>query len=294
MAFIHSIKSSFCCKDWQQIWRLNFLIICIPFILNGCGIPTMTGLIDGLNQQTDVELVCDGSSSFLLLLDSMLSNKPDNVKLLLNNTKAYSAYVQVMSECGHPERSEVLSEKAKEYGLRLLREKTGIIKSDSLEMISEKLHKSDKGDVPALFWGAYGWARWISYQQGSPAAVIDLPKIEMIMKRVVELDENFYNGGAHLFLGIYYTLKPAIYGGDPEASLFHFEKALSISTRRFLPVLVAHADSYAKMVFDRELYQKLLEEVLVFDISTAPDLTLSNIIAQKQARKLLNEIDEYF
>lgn len=254
----------------------------------------MSGVVEGINQQTDLELVCDGSASYLLLLDSLLVGKPDNTTLLINSTKAYSAYVMAIPECGRPERSAILSEKSREYGLRLLRIKNGINRADSLDVMSEKLGSSGKGDVEALFWGAYGWANWISYQQGSPAAVIDLPKIEMIMKKVVELDGTFYNGGAHLFLGIYYSLKPAIYGGDPDASRNHFEKALTISHRRFLPVQVAFANNYAKMVFDRELYEHLLKEVLTFDISTAPDMTLGNVVAQKQAKKLLEGIDDYF
>jgi hypothetical protein len=277
-------------------WTSRFLFPSIVFliILGGCGFPTMAGLVEGLNQQTDLELVCDGSSSYLLLLDSLLFEDPDDISLLVNTTKAYSAYVMVMPECGRPERSTILSEKARKYGLRLLRETTGIEQTDTLDEITDKLEASGRKEVEALFWGAYGWAKWISFQQGAPAAVIDLPKVEMIMKRVVELDGNFYNGGAHLFLGIYYTLKPAIYGGAPEASRSHFEKALAISGNRFLPIQVAYANSYAKMVFDRELHQKLLEEVLSFDISTAPAITLSNLVAQKQARKLLEEIDDYF
>ncbi|MCK4837722.1 MAG: hypothetical protein KAS94_02910, partial [Desulfobulbaceae bacterium] len=182
----------------------------------------------------------------------------------------------------------------RKYGLRLLLDTTGIKQTDTIDEISDKLQASDRDSVEALFWGAYGWANWISFQQGAPAAVIDLPKVEMIMKRVVDLDETFYNGGAHLFLGIYYTLKPAIYGGDPDASRSHFKKALAISDNRFLPIQVAYANNYAKMVFDRQLHAKLLEEVLSFDLGTAPSLTLSNLVAQKQARKLLSEIDDYF
>lgn len=275
---------------------VRFLLpsVLLLLLLGGCGFPTMAGLVEGLNQQTDLELVCDGSSSYLLLLDSLLFENPDDIALLINTTKAYSAYVMVMPECGRPERSAVLSEKSQKYGLRLLREATGIRRTDSLDKLADKLEASDKDKVAALFWGAYGWAKWISFQQGAPAAVIDLPKVEMIMKRVVALDETFYNGGAHLFLGIYYTLKPAIYGGDPEASRSHFERALAISSNRFLPIQVAYANNYAKMVFDRQLHEKLLEEVLTFDLATAPALTLSNIVARRQAQKLLSEIDDYF
>ena len=73
-----------------------------------------------------------------------------------------------------------------------------------------------------------------------------------------------------------------------------FEKALTISDRRFLPVQVAFASTYAKMAFNRELYENLLKEVIAFDISTAPELTLSNVTARKQAARLLEETDEYF
>lgn len=255
----------------------------------------MSGLIEGLNQQTDLELVCDGASSYLLLLESLLAENPHDKSLLLNTTKAYNAYTLVTDACGRPERAAILSEKAKEYGLRLLLAETDIKPGDSLDELMTKLQKNTtRGEVEALFWGTYGWANWISYQQGAPAALIALPKVETIMKRVVALDETFYNGGAHLFLGIYYALKPALYGGDPDASRHHFERALAISRHQFLPIQVAFARTYAKMVFDRDLYVKMLEEALAFDISSAPPQTLNNVVAQKQARKLMAEIDNYF
>lgn len=288
-----AIKAS----HWQQFIRtsrLIFLAIILGPILYGCGLPTMSGLVEGLNQQTDLELVCDGAPSYLLLLDSLLAEDPTDLSLLVNATKAYSAYLMVMTECDRPDRSVGLSEKARNYGLRLLDESSGVKQSDTLDTITEKLRKIGKDKVESLFWGAYGWAKWISYQQGSPAAVIDLPKVEIIMNRIVALDESFYNGGAHTFLGIYHSLKPAIYGGRPDVSRSHFEKALTISGRRFLPIQVAYAQNYAKMVFNRGIYQKLLEEVLQFDLATAPSLTLSNLVAQKQARRLLNTIDDYF
>jgi len=281
-------------EPFKSSRRLVSIISLTLFLAAGCGFPTISNLVEGLNHQNDLELVCDGSSSYLLLLDSLLARDPDDLNLLINSTKAYSAYVIVTTECGRPERSAVLSRTGRAYGLRLLRESGGINRSDNLEEISRKLRDTGRRKVEALFWGAYSWAQWINYQHGAPAAVIDLPKVELIMKRVVELDETFYNGGAHLFLGIYHALKPEIYGGDPVASRRHFDKALEISGRRFLPVQVAYAEHYARMVQDRQLFENLLAEVLAFDIFTVPDTTLSNLIAQKQAVKLLAEIDQYF
>jgi len=271
---------------------LGYLLLL--FLTGGCGIPSFSGMIDGLNRQDDLQLVCDGAPSYLLMLDSIVASSPDDTKMLLNATKAYNAYTMAMAECGNQERAGDLSKKARQHGLALLHEETGIDQKMSLDQLAVTLASKDRDAVPALFWGAYGWATWVSYQQGAPAAVIDLPKIELIMQRVLELDETYYNGGAHLFLGIYYSLKPEIYGGKPATSRQHFERALTINNRLFLPVQVAFAKTYAKMVFDRELHEDLLNEVLAFDISTAPELTLSNVAAKKQAARLLEEIDEYF
>ena len=102
------------------------IILFLLLFTGGCGIPSMSGIVDGLNRQTDLELVCDGAPSYLLMLDSMISSNPDDVSLLLNGTKAYSAYASVMPECGKPHRAAKLSEKARKYGIRLLEEATDV------------------------------------------------------------------------------------------------------------------------------------------------------------------------
>ena len=56
---------------------------------------------------------------------------------------------------------------------------------------------------------------------------------------------------------------------------------------------VFYAESYARMIFDRELHDRLLTEVLSAD-PQAPGLTLMNTIAQEQARALMESADDYF
>lgn len=284
-------------RPGRKVWRglLTFTIsLALLIFTGGCGLPTISGIVDGLNYQTDLELVCDGAPSYLLMLDSMISKDPGDISLLQNGTKAYSAYAAVMPECGKPQRAATLSEKAKKYGLALLGETTGIKQDQTIEELDRILKTNDSGEVEYLFWGAYGWATWIKYQQGAPAAIIDVPSVVQIMNRVIEIDETVFNGGAHIFLGVFHAIKPAAYGGKPELSRSHFEKALTIAHRRFLPAQVAYAEIYAKLMFDRELYEKLLREVIAFEITSAPDLTLNNLVAKRQAHRLLAEIDEYF
>lgn len=285
---------------FKRTWGLTALLAMIAVLSQGCAsllIPPMVGpVVKNLNRQADLELVCDGAASYLLMLDSLLVSDPGNTGLLLHGTQAYTAYASIMPECGRPERAPVLGERARAYGLRLLGTHKGLGGADQIPLagFNEALQGVGPGEVEKLFWSGYGWATWIGFSKGAPAAVADLPKVEELMLRVLTLDEGFYHGGAHLFLGIYYGSRPAMLGGRPEVSRDHFERALALGERRFLATLVAYAEHYARQTFDRELYVRLLEEALAFDLASAPDLTLPNVLAQRRARKLLAQADEFF
>lgn len=291
MQKMRRIATNFRLSNDVGTW-LTFLLLL--FYATGCSPLNLASLAANLNRQTDLDLICEGAPAYLLMLDSLVAGDPDNPKLLLGGVQAYTSYAGAIKECDHPERAAAMGVKARYYGLALLREETGITSELSFPELAATLAKTDKNKVGPLFWGGYGWALWVSQQDGSPAALAELPKVELIMERVVALDDTYSRGGAHLFLGIYNGARPTLYGGNPELARQHFEKALAINDRAFLPVQMAMAEYYAKPLFDRELYQKLLEEVLAFDPATAPELTLSNLVAQRQARRLLAKIDESF
>ena len=73
-----------------------------------------------------------------------------------------------------------------------------------------------------------------------------------------------------------------------KGKLADFERAIRYSDGRDLIVQVEFARQYARLVFDQELHDRLLREVLAAD-PNQPGLTLSNILAQQQARELLDE-----
>lgn len=272
----------------------GLIFLLLLFFATGCAPLNLTTLTANLNRQTDLDLVCEGAPAYLLMLDSLAVGDPDNPKMLLGGVQAYTSYAGAVKECDHPERAVAMGVKARYYGLALLREATGITPESSFPELEAKLAKSDRSKITPLFWGAYGWALAISQQGGSPASLAELPKIELVMERVLALDDTSFQGGAHLFLGIYHGSRPPLYGGKPELARQHFEEALVINQRSYLPIQVAYAEYSAKPLFDRELYQKLLEEVLAFDLARAPEFTLSNLVAQRQARRLLAKIDESF
>ena len=273
---------------------LNALFIVLILSINtGCtSIITNVAIspaVSNLQRQSDVELVCEGASSYLLMIDSMIAANPSNRSLLLTGTQAYSGTIAALQSCSaDSQRIETLSEKAKDYGVRLL-SNTLPENNLSVDALGRALAHVKPNNSKYLFWGAFGWLTWVQQQQGSPAAMADLIIIEKLMATVLELDETIEKGSPHIFFGALWGSKPALIGGDLEKSRTHFERALELSNRTFLLTQITYAETYSRMAFDKEHHDSLLQEVLEFPLEEAPESILTNQIAKRKAQKLLDE-----
>lgn len=279
----------------------TLLLCCLAsLLLGGCAntviIAFMEPTMERLQFQDDVDLVCEGAASYLLMLDSMVVGDPDNKALRLKATQSYVAYAAALDACARPERAAEVSEKSRTHGLALLRRQPGLAEIEELplEALGKRLAGLGKSEAAPLFWGAVGWAAWIQRQEGSASSMAEILRVEKIMGRVIELDPAFEHGGAHLFLGAYHGAKPAMLGGRPEESRAHFEEALRLGGRAFLPVQVTYAETWCRTMFERERYVELLTEVLAFPLESQPEMTLINQVAKRRAARLLKEVDLYF
>ena len=274
---------------------LSTLVLCSMLLLSGCTSLLTTTIIKptvgNLQHQQDVELVCEGAAAYLLMIDSLIEGNPTNRELLLLGSQSYSGTMAALESCGaSSDRLQALGNKARQYGRQLL---LTILPPDFDQLppaeLDRVLASTPPRNAPYLFWGTYGWLAWVTQQQGSPAAMADLVSIEALMAAILELDETVENGGAHLFFGVLYGAKPHMVGGDPDRSRHHFERALELSERSLLLVQVSYAQTYARQTFDQHLHDNLLHEVLTFAVETRPEHRLINEIAQKRARRLLDE-----
>ncbi len=279
----------------------SLLLSLLPIVLAGCAGMVMsaaTGLADNLASailnQDDPETVKEGAPAYLLLVDGLIQENPNDVKLLLVGAKLYSAYAGAFVE--EKERAQRLAGRARDYGTRALcNQRKEVCKqlTGPYDAFVPVLASLTLDDVPALYtWGS-SLAGWIQARSDDWNAIAELPRVEASMRRVVELDEGFDNGGAHLYLGVLSTLRPPALGGKPEEGRAHFERAIALSGGRDLMAKVQFAKHYARLVFDRKLHDRLLQEVLDAD-AVAPRRTLVNTLAKKQARQLLATADEYF
>jgi hypothetical protein len=198
-----------------------------------------------------------------------------------------------MSECGLPEdRVVAVAEKGRLYGTRLISRYLPISPGAEAGALEDSLSRMYTPQIPDLFWGSLAWLNWIQVQKGAPAAMADLVIVEKIMQKLLELDDTYQAGSSHLFFGAYYATRPAMFGGDPEKSRNHFEKALKLSNRKFLLIQTTYAETLARQTFDQDLHDRLLQEVIDYPTDSAPEYALSNQIAKRKARRLLD--DEYF
>jgi len=124
--------------------------------------------------------------------------------------------------------------------------------------------------------------------------VAELPRVEALMRRALSLDETYYYGGPHIFMGILYASRPQVAGGSLELSRQHFLKAIEIGQGKFLMAYVYYADSYARKALDQELFVSVLNKVRETPADTVPELTLLNTVARNKAEVLLGKTEEYF
>ncbi len=246
-------------------------------------------------RQSDVVLVRQGIPSYLMLIDGMLRSYPENRDLLLAGAQAYASYASVLED-DEEERAAYLSEKAKQYALKALEWTPpfeGVL-GKPLEVFQERLGQTEKKHVPTLFWVGNIWAGWIAAGSEGPAAMADLPWVEALMDRALQLDPGFYYGGSHLFKAILLSARPEQFGGNLKKAEEHFKKAMDYGQGKFLMTDVYYAEYYARQTLNRELFVSTLKRVLETSPKIEPDLTLSNTLAQRKARKLLARVDEFF
>ncbi|NWF93203.1 MAG: hypothetical protein HXY46_09815 [Syntrophaceae bacterium] len=246
-------------------------------------------------RQSDLRMIREGMPAYLMLMDGMVEAWPENEQLLIAAAQSYSSYASIFVEDQDGEYAKSLFGKARDYALRSL-ERRGLKKplESTLEEFEKGVRDLGKRDVPYLFWGATCWANWIRLSLESMEALAQLPKVEAMMRRVLEIDEGFYFGGPHLFMGIWFSSRPKIAGGDLKKSREHFLKALELGEGKFLMAYVYYADHYARQALDRDLFTSTLRKVLETPAEISPDLILLNTLAKKKAKELLDRVEEYF
>jgi tetratricopeptide (TPR) repeat protein len=274
------------------------IILATGLLASGCSSMLTSSLGDSISgaiaNQNDPETVRAGMPTFMLLIDGLINDDPEDQNLLIAGSRLYSTYAAVFVD--EPERAKKMADRALDYAARALCQNRPRIcelsKGSYLELLPE-IKKTDDGDINALYAYALSWALWIQTHSSDWGAVADLPKVEALLDQVIALKPEYLQGEPWLYLGIIRSQLPPALGGKPEKGAEAFEKAIALSNGHNLMAKVEYARGYARLMFDRELHDHLLNEVLAAD-PEVPGATLSNTLAQRQAKELLQSAADYF
>lgn len=231
--------------------------------------------------------------SYLLAVDALLPDS-DSAALYRSAAAMNSSYASQFATS--PEQKRRLADKAWRYAQQaacLEDEDWCALVTLSQGDLILLLAVAEEEDLPLLYNVGSVWATWIESHSDDWNAIAKLGQIQLLMERVVQLKDDYEQGNAHLYLGVIATLVPPALGGKADVGQQHFERAIQIAQHKNLMAQVLYAERYARLVFDRELHDRLLQEVLAAD-SEAEGFTLSNTLAQDKARLLVKSADQYF
>jgi hypothetical protein len=253
----------------------------------------MKEVASAVNRQSDVALVRQGLPSYLMLLDGLIQKYPENPDLLLAGAQVCGSYAALLEE---EERAVALYARSRQYALRALERHPALtgFQGAPLESFQNNLRGLGKKDVPLLFGAGSAWGGWIAHAGDGVEAMAELPWVEALMEQVLQVDPDYYYGGAHLFKGILLSARPEQYGGNLTKAREHFQEARRIGQGKFLMTEVYYAQYYARQRLDRDLFETTLKKVLATPPDQDPDLTLVNTLARQKAGALLEQTDEFF
>ncbi len=253
-----------------------------------------SSLSTAILNQDDPELVRDGAPAYLLMLDSFVAGSPDNEAALSAAAKLYAAYGVVFVD--DPNRARKLTLRARSYGQRSLcvadKRACGIWELAFDDFVAA-LQVLNEKDVAALYTFGVSWIAYIQAHSEDWAALAKLPQVRATMVRVQEIDPQYEQSNVEHFLAVLSTIRPPALGGDFEAGIAHYQRAMALSGGKDLSIKVDFAKYYARTLYDRELHDQLLNEVLSAD-PVRDGFTLFNTLAQKEAQELLDSADDYF
>lgn len=274
-----------------SVWVVLVSLLLLP----GCGVSRIgPALTSSLLDQPDPQLVADGAPSYLLVTDALIAADPDDAERLSQGALLYSFYGATF--VADETRSRTLAARARGYAERALCEENELwcgLTRVPLDQFERRLGAIDADELPLLYSASVSWLYDIKSNSGDWAALADLPKVELLLSRLLAIDETYEHGSLHFYLGLLKTLRPQSLGGDPDGGRDHLLRAIEISAGRDLGFRVELAASYARLIYDRELHDKTLQEVLAADVE-APGLTLSNVLAKRRAAALLQSANDYF
>jgi hypothetical protein len=258
--------------------------------------PLIDNGVAAMNRETDLELARASIPANLKMIEALLLADPANAAYRVQAAMGFYGYALGFVEEDDPDRAVALYQRARDHAVVAL-DRAGMTRAtlmgDPAEL-QQALATLDVTAVPALFWTASTWGKWIELRLDDPARLAELPHVEALMRRVLELDEAYYYGSAHIFFGVYYGGRAPMFGGDFVRAAKHFDRAAELGQNQLQWVEVYRARYLLRQMGERAAFHATLSRVLGAPASADPELNLANALAKQQAADLLAREEDLF
>lgn len=265
-------------------------------IVSACSVGNLPGnLSRSMMNQDDPAIVEAGAPAYLLLLDALILTYPDDEDFLLAGARLYGAYAGVFAR--DPAQAKRMADKAMNYARRALCEydedACTLLDGPQDQILPTLQDDYDEDDIAVFYAMATAWAGWIQANTDDWNAIAQLGKVRILMEWVANIDPAYDNATVQVYLGVLETQLPPSLGGKPEVGKACFERAIEFSGGHNLMAKVLYAKQYARLMWEQELHDQLLNDVLAAE-PAYEGLTLINRLAQREAAVLLAESTDFF
>jgi predicted anti-sigma-YlaC factor YlaD len=296
---------------------LLIVLLLAAFAGSGCSLVRQAALDEAANalagggtafaSDDDPELVKAAVPFSLKLLESLLAEAPTHPGLLTAAARGFTQYAYgfVQQEADETEARDVAAAeglrgrarrlylRARDYGLRGL----DVAHPDFSKALradpKAAVRVATKADVPLLYWTAAAWGSAIGLSKDNPEIVAQLPAMEALIDRALELDESFERGAVHGFLITYEMSRQG--KGDPAVrSRRHFTRAMELSEGKDAGPLVTLAEAVTIQEQQVKEFESLLTRALAISPDARPETRLQTLIMQRRARWLLSRKADLF
>lgn len=256
----------------------------------------------------DPELIRAAAPFSLKLMESLLAEVPAHQGLLLAAASGFTqyGYAFVQQEADELEeqdyqaaeakrgRARGLYRRARDYGLRGLEAAHPGIGAQLRQDPRRAVRQLTRQDVGLAYWTAAPWGALIALSKDNPDRVSEIPQLEALIDRALDLDESYGAGAVHNFLITYEMSRQGAPGNPEDRARQHFRRARELSGGELASPLVNLAEAVCIQRQQAAEFRTLLNQALAIDVDRRPEWRLENLIMQRRARWLLARIDDLF
>ena len=273
------------CRAGRTILAAAAMILCgcsmRPLMVDQMAAMMAEG-IPAYEQEADLVLLRQAFPAHIKLLEVLQQNDPDHPGIHLMLAQLYGSYAFAVVEhdldrlqlqppgddtAGEQKallltRADRCYRRGAEHALAVLNRRHDGIEGRlaRIASIDETLAAMTADDVPALFWYAFNLGSRVNHNRGDLRLVAQAHRAEGAMRRVVELQPDFYHGAAHIFLMSYYAAQPMALGGRCPQADAHYQALNEMPGAARVAAAVFYARDVLVRRQQREAFASLLAE----------------------------------